>query len=167
MEGSIERANTQRKCIWVAVLLIIGAAAAFMVFAEVGQYYNVGRYLIVELCTTVAMIALAWLWLHLATSTSGWILTQTFMASLLFILIALALAYAICHLVYTPDGRNFLDISAVFALPAVFAGLMYACPPLQIEQVILPGGGIGQIVARGLIAFLMAGITVWVFMYNF
>ena len=170
MDKQIKALNALRAGIWVAALLILGAAVAFMVFAEVGQYYQVNFYLIVEFFTLLATVALAWLWLHLASSTSGWILTQTFLASLLFVLLSVAIAaasYAICHLVYTPDGRNFLQISAAFVFPALFTLLMYAFPPLQVEQTILPGGGIGQLVLRVLIGVIMFGIVVWLFMYNF
>lgn len=170
MEEGIKKANALRAGIWITTLLVLGIAVAVMMIAEVGQYYQVNFYLIVEFFTLLLTVSLAWLWLHLATSTSGWILTQTFWVSLLFILLSVAIAagsYAICPLVYTSDGRNSLQISAAFIFPAAFAGLLYLVPPLQVEQTILPGGGIGQIVVRWLIALIMLSVIVWLFMYNF
>ena len=170
MEEGIKKVNALRAGIWIVTLLVLGGGVAFMVFAEVGQYYEVNFYLIVEFFTLVATVALAWFWWHLPHALSNWRLTQAFLASLLFALFSVTIAaasYAICHLVYTPDGRNFLQISAAFIFPAAFTGLLYAFPPLQVEQTILPGGGIGQIVARVLIALIMFGIIAWLFLYNF
>ncbi len=170
MEKQIREQNALRAGIWVAALLIFGGLVAFMVFAEVGQYYKVGRYLFWEAVALLAMLALTAIWFHLATATSGWVLTQTFLASLAFVFTAWALAallFLVCHLVYTPDGRNFLELSAVFVLPAAFTGLMYRFPPLQIEQEILPFGGVVQNVTRWLIAAIALGGIAGLFWYNF
>lgn len=161
--------NARRVAIWVACLLFVGGIVAVLMLAEVGQYYQVTRYLIVEAITLFFTVALAWAWFHFAT-TANWILTQTFLASLLFILLSVVIAavsYAVCPHVYTPDGRNSLQITAAFVFPLAFTALMYFRPPLEIAPNILPGGGIGQIVVRGFLSLVALGGIVWLFMYNF
>ena len=170
MDDRIKKADNFRKVIWFVALLICWALVAFVVFAEVGQYYEVGAYLLWLVGAFVAMSVLAAIWLHLATTTSGFVVTQTFLASLLFVLFSWGIAaifYSICHVVYTPDGRNYLQLSAVFFLPATFSALMYACPTFQIKQEILPWGGVFQLATRILITAAMAVFALWLFRQNF
>lgn len=170
MNDPIKVANAVRIGVWVATLLGLGGAVAFMMFAEYGQYYEVIPYVIWEGGATLAMVILAWIWLFLTTCTFGWVVTHTFLASLLFVGISWGISFgfwAICPVIYTPDGRNFMPLNTVLILSAAFTGLMYAFPSLQVEAGILPGGGVGQIVVRYLIAFFMLVSIAYLFWYNF
>lgn len=176
METQVRNRNRARTGVWIGILLALAVLIAVAVSVKIGQYYEVGFYMAVHAVTTVVTAGFVGLWWWLAASELapvGWrarIARKPASSALFFILIITIIAVAsfvICPAVYTSDERNHYYLSAAFAFPAVVAMLMYIWPPLEIEMVILPGGGLGQKAARWILALLCFLFAAGLLIYNF
>ena len=174
----IRRRNLMRSLGWCAVTLAFGAYFALTVSwdAYLEKYYDVKGYSLVLIVQTVAQLALTWGWWHLATSRNvhvtgyrHWISTHGGTATLFSVLTAWLLA-VLAHILCTAFlvvGSSGVVIHTVFMLPLLYTAMSYFLPPLEICQVILPGGGLGQKAARILIGLAALGVAGWLFFWDF
>ncbi|MBQ9348594.1 MAG: hypothetical protein IJT94_14870 [Oscillibacter sp.] len=180
MPKSIRRANLVRRAGGAAALIMCAVLNIILVLLQYslqGNSASVQQYIDNLSFTLLILFIFQQIWWTLFTTEflalSGlrsFSEQHSFLISLGFALFSFLFAgiqYVRCHAILLQGSEQSYLLSCVFELPLVLTCMMFACPPVNVSQVLLPGRGILYAILRFAVSGILLGLAVRLFAINF